>query len=122
VTPFAASLGRGGQPAGEISQAALETHHNVGVDGRLPVGVTAWRLGAGLLRLGDAQRCIQQLVGVGCPRVLGDEQQDAPIRCLENSQETPRAVEIQPANDRELFSCQAYTRGRASAPAYVLDG
>ena len=34
VTPFAASLGRGGQPAGEISQAALEAHHNVGVDGR----------------------------------------------------------------------------------------
>jgi hypothetical protein len=54
--------------------------------------------------------------------VLGDEQQDAPIRCLENSQETPCAVEIQPANDRELFSCQPYTRGRAPAPAYVLDG
>ena len=61
-------------------------------------------------------------VGVGCARVLGDEQQDAPIRCLENGQETPRAVEIQPANDRELFSCQPYTRGRAAAPAYVLDG
>jgi hypothetical protein len=54
--------------------------------------------------------------------VLGDEQQDAPIRCLENGQKTPRAVEIQPANDGELFSCQPYTRGRAPAPAYVLDG
>jgi hypothetical protein len=84
--------------------------------------VTAWRLGAGLLRLGDAQCCIQQLVGVGCARVLGDEQQDAPIRCLENGQETPRTVEIEPAHDGELFSCQPYTRSRAPAPAYVLDG
>jgi hypothetical protein len=54
--------------------------------------------------------------------VLGYEQHDAPIRCLENGQETPRAVEIQPANDRELFPCQPYTRGRAPPPAYVLDG
>jgi len=54
--------------------------------------------------------------------VLGDEEQDAPIRCLKNGQETPRAVEIQPAHDRELFPCQPYTRSRAAAPADVLDG
>lgn len=59
--PFAASLASGGgQPAGEISQAALEARYDVGVDARFPVGVTARRLGAGLLRLGDGQRCIQQ--------------------------------------------------------------
>jgi hypothetical protein len=78
----------------------------------LPVGVAARLFGAGLLRLGDAQHCIQQLVGVGCARVLGDEEQDAPIRCLEDGQETPRAVEIQPAYDGELFSRQPYTRSR----------
>jgi hypothetical protein len=65
VTPFASSLAISRQPATEILQAAFETHHDVGVDGRLPVRVTALRLGAGLIRLCDAQRCVQQLVGVG---------------------------------------------------------
>jgi hypothetical protein len=53
--------------------------------------------------------------------VLGDQQQDAPILCLEDCQETPSAVEIQPANGREIFSCEPYTRGSASAPTYVRD-
>jgi hypothetical protein len=65
VTPFASSLAISRQPATEIPQTAFETHHDVGVDGWLPVRVTALRLGAGRIRLCDAQRCVQQLVGVG---------------------------------------------------------
>jgi hypothetical protein len=61
---LAAGLASGGLPAGEIPQAALETHHKVRADRWLPVGVTARRLGARLLRLADAEHFIKQLVAV----------------------------------------------------------
>jgi hypothetical protein len=50
---------------GEVWQAALETLHEVWGESRPDFGVTAGRLGAGLLGLVDAKRVIQQLVGVG---------------------------------------------------------
>jgi hypothetical protein len=53
------------QAAGEIPQTTLEAHHNVDVDRRLPLGVTARRLDARLLRFGDTKHRVQQLVGVG---------------------------------------------------------
>jgi hypothetical protein len=48
----------------EIPQAALESRYEVWGDRWLPFGVTARWLGARLFRLVDAQRCIQQPVGV----------------------------------------------------------
>jgi hypothetical protein len=60
-TAFATGL----QPAGEIPQTTLEARHNVDVDRRLPVGVTARRLDAGLLRFRNTNHRVQQLVGVG---------------------------------------------------------
>jgi len=52
------------KPAIEIPQAALESRYEVWVDRWLPFGVTARWIGARLFRLVDAQRCIQQPVGV----------------------------------------------------------
>ena len=52
------------QPTGEISQAALKSRDKVWGDGWLPFGVTARWLGARLIRFVDAERYIQQLVGV----------------------------------------------------------
>jgi hypothetical protein len=52
--------------------------------------------------------------------VLGHEQQDASLRCLEDGQETPCAVKVQPADARKLFSCQPDTCGLASTLAYIL--
>jgi hypothetical protein len=52
--------------------------------------------------------------------VLGDEQQDASIRRLEDCEETPRAVKVQPTDSRKLFSRQPHARGLASASAYIL--
>ncbi len=63
--PSASSLACGGQPAGEVSQAALETLHEFWGDGRLAFGVTAGRFGARVLGLVEAKRVIQQLVGIG---------------------------------------------------------
>jgi hypothetical protein len=48
----------------EIPQAELESRYEVWVDGWLPFGVTARRLGARLIRFIDAEHCIQQLVRV----------------------------------------------------------
>jgi hypothetical protein len=64
VTSAGAHLGRATQTAIEISQAALKSCYKVSVDGWLPFGVTARWLGARLIRFVDAERCIQQLVGV----------------------------------------------------------
>lgn len=65
VTPFASTRAISRESATEIPQAAFEAHHDIGIDGRLPVRVAALRLGAGLVGLCDAQRRVQQLVGVG---------------------------------------------------------
>jgi hypothetical protein len=54
--------------------------------------------------------------------VLGYEQQDTLVRCLEDGQETPRAVKVQPANAQKLFSYQPHARGRTSAPTYIRHG
>ena len=69
----------------------------------------------------DAKRVIQQLVGVGGAGVLSDEQQDAPVGRFEDRQQAPRALEIQPANCRKLFSSQAHAGSCASASAYVVN-
>jgi hypothetical protein len=53
--------------------------------------------------------------------VLRDEQQDAPVWRFEGGQQAPCAVEIQPADSRKLFSCQAHPGSCASAPAYVVN-
>jgi hypothetical protein len=48
----------------EIPQTALESRYKVWGDRWLPFGVTARWLGARLVRLVDAECCIQQLVGI----------------------------------------------------------
>jgi hypothetical protein len=52
--------------------------------------------------------------------VLGHEQQDAPLRCLEDGQETPCAVKVQLTDARKLFSCEPDACGLASTSAYIL--
>jgi hypothetical protein len=111
---------RAAQTVIEILQAALESRYKVWVDGWLLSGVAARWLGARLIRFVDAERCIHQLVGVCRARVLGDEQQDTSVRCLEHCEETPRAVKVQPADARKLFSRQPDACGLASALAYFL--
>jgi hypothetical protein len=48
----------------EIPQTAIESRYKVWGDRWLPFGVTARGLGARLVRLVDAECCIQQLVGI----------------------------------------------------------
>jgi len=56
--------GIGGQNTAEVSQAALESFDEVGVDGWLPFRIAAWWLGPGLLRLVDAECCVKQAVRI----------------------------------------------------------
>jgi hypothetical protein len=46
----------------------------------------------------------------------------APIRCLEDGQEPPSRIEIEPANAGKPFSGQPDARCCASSPAYILNG
>jgi hypothetical protein len=107
--------------AAEISQAAFESVDEVRIDWGLPIGVAAGWLGPGLLGLVDAKRCVQQAVGIGRARMLGDEQQHAPVRCLEDGQQAPCAVQVKSADPRQSFSSQPDPCSGASATAYVLD-
>lgn len=52
--------------------------------------------------------------------MLGHEQQDASVRRLEDGQETPCAVKVQPTDARKLFSCQPDACRLASTLAYIL--
>ena len=107
---------------GEHTEAFLETPDEVGVDVRFPLGVAARGLGAWLFRFADAERVIENLIGVGRPGVFGNEQKDAPAGFLEHGQKPPRAVEIQPADGGDFLSRLADARGGTSALAYVGDG
>jgi succinylglutamate desuccinylase len=107
--------------AAEISQAALESFDEVRVDGWLPFGIAARWLSPGFLRLVNAECRIQQAVRIGRAGVLGDEQEYAPVRCIEDSQQAPCAVQVKSADSRHGFSGKPHARGRASAAAYVLD-
>lgn len=69
----------------------------------------AW---SGLFGLADAERCVNQVIGVGRTGVLGDEQQDAPVWRLEDGQQTPGAVQVEPADPGQGFSGQADACGR----------
>ena len=90
---------RGGRGLrGGCAESVLQLCGKVSIDGRLARGVTAGRLGTRLFGLFDAEDAVQELVGVGRTGVLGDEQQDAPVGCLEDAQEPPFAVEAQPAD------------------------
>jgi len=53
--------------------------------------------------------------------VLGDEQQHAPVRCLEDGQQAPCAVQVKPTDPGQGFSSQPDACSGASAAAYVLD-
>jgi hypothetical protein len=53
--------------------------------------------------------------------VLSDEEQYASIRCLEDGQQAPYAIQVEPADSRQGFSSQPDACRRASAVAYVLD-
>ena len=119
--PTSGCSSAGGPHAAEISYAALEAFGEAGVDGWLPCGIAARWLGSRLLGFADAERCVQQTVRIGRAHVLGDEQQYAPVGCLENGQESPCAVQVQPADRRQGFSRQPDTCSLASAAAYVLD-
>jgi hypothetical protein len=57
-----------------LPQAVLETGGEIMIKSRLPCRVAAGRLGAWLLRFIDAERLIQDLVGVGRAGVFRDEQ------------------------------------------------
>jgi hypothetical protein len=121
ATPLGGCPGAGGQRAAKISQATLELLGEIWIDGRLPVGVAARWLGPGLVGFVDAERCVQQAVGTGRAGALGDEEQYASIRCLEDGQQAPCAVQVKPADSRQGFSGQPDACRRASAVAYVLD-
>jgi hypothetical protein len=121
ATPTSRCPGTGWQRAAEVSQAALESSDEARVDWWLSFVIAARWLGPRFLGLVDAERCVQQSVWVGCAGVLGDDQQHAPIRCLEDAQEAPCAVQVQPADRRKGFSRQPDTCSLASAAAYVLD-
>ena len=111
----------GGQHVAKISQAALESIEDVGVDRWLSFGIAARWLGPRFLGLVNAERCVQQAIRIGRARVLGHKQQHAPVRRLEDSEQAPYAVQVKPADPRQGFASQPDTCRRASAAAYVLD-
>lgn len=100
AVPLGGRPAAGGQRAAEISQATLESFGEVGIDGWLPISVAArWR-GPGIFGFVDAERCVQQAVGAGRARVLGDEEQHASVRGLEDGQQAPCAIKVEPADPR----------------------
>jgi hypothetical protein len=121
ATPTSGRSGTGGQHLTEVSQAPLESFDEVRLDGWLSLGVAARWLGPRFPWLVDAERSVQQAVRVGRARVLRDEQEHAPVRCLEDGQQTPSAVQVQPADSRKVLSGEPDTRSRATAAAYVMD-
>jgi hypothetical protein len=73
AAPTRGCSGTGGQRAAEVSQAALESFDETGVDGWLSFGIAARWLGPRLLGLADAECCVQQAIRIGRASVLGDE-------------------------------------------------
>jgi hypothetical protein len=76
----------------------VESCYEVWVEWWLAAGVAAGGFGAGFVRLFDSQDVVQLPIGVLRPRVLCDEQQNAPVRGFEDGQEPPRGVEVEPAD------------------------
>lgn len=95
---LAASVSARPRSLSKPPQSVLQLGSKVSVDEWLALGVTADGLRSRLLGLFDAEDVVQELVGVGCACVLRDKQQDAPVGCLEDSQQPPFSVEAQSAD------------------------